>query len=177
MFPHAPANWSEWSNLATIIGTPLAIFALLFTGLQLRRTFAVERGRFMLEIERMLGTHDRIHLRLRPGGDWSGLGGRGPANPEEWGQVEDYMGLFEHCEILIRSGLLNAGMFKDLFGYRIENILANQRIVCAKLICEKEGWADFLRLVKRLQLTVPHHVCNDKQHSTQDEGRVEPSGR
>ena len=172
-----PTHLSEWSNLATIISTPLAVFALLFTGLQLKRTFAVERGRFMLEIERMLATHDRIHLRLRPGGDWSGPSGRGPANLEEWGQVEDYMGLFEHCEILIRSGLLNAGLFNDLFGYRMVNILANQKIFCAKLIREKDGWSDFWRLVRRLQLKVPPHVCDDTQDSTPDQSRGGAFGR
>jgi hypothetical protein len=147
----------EWSNLATIISAPTAVFALLFAGLQLRRTLAVERGRFTLEIERMLASHDRTHLRLRPGGDWFGTG-RGPATIEEWGPVEDYMGLFEHCEILIQSGLLNPTMFKRLFGYRIENILANPVIVRKKLVEEKGGWIDFLMLVKRLHLVVPDLV-------------------
>jgi hypothetical protein len=153
----------EWSNLATIISAPTAALALLFAGLQLRRTLAVERGRFTLEIERMLASHDRTHLRLRPGGDWFGAE-RGPATVEEWGQVEDYMGLFEHCEILIQSGLLDPTKYKRLFGYRIENILANPVIVREKLLKEKSGWVDFLMLVKRLHLVVPDLAieCRDR---------------
>jgi hypothetical protein len=66
------------------------------------------------------------------------------------------MGLFEHCEVLIQAGLLNSDMFKSLFGYRVENILANSRIVHSKLICEQDGWRDFLSLIKRLHLTAPN---------------------
>ena len=161
MFLGSSTGLSEWSNLATIIGAPTGVLALLFAGLQLRRALSVERGRFMLEIERMLATHDRVHLRLRPGGDWYKTG-IGPTTLEEFAQVEDYMGLFEHCELLIRSGVLNLKMFEKLFGYRIENILANPVIVREKLIDEKHGWLDFLRLVKRLHLTIPELICNDK---------------
>jgi hypothetical protein len=145
---------AEWSSLATIISAPIAAFALVFAGIQLRRTLAVERGRFMLEIERMLASSDATHLRLRPGGEWCDSG-RGPETIEQWGQVEDYMGLFEHCEILIQSGLVNAHIFDRMFGYRVSNILNNPVIVGEKLVKEKDGWVDFLSLVQRLRLTVP----------------------
>jgi hypothetical protein len=115
----------------------------------------------MLEIERMLATHDRVHLRLRPGGDWCGTG-IGPTTLEERAQVEDYMGLFEHCELLIRSGVINSQMFENLFKYRIENLVANPVIVREKLILEKDYWIDFIQLVKRLHLTVPGLHGNDK---------------
>jgi len=107
----------------------------------------------MLELERMFATHDRIHLLLRPDGKWCGDGG--PQTIEDWTAVEDYMGLFEHCEILIQTGLLNADMFDRLFGYRLTNILANAVITQAKLVREKQGWTDFLRLVERLHRGVP----------------------
>lgn len=147
-------NLQDCANLATTISAPTAVFALLFAGMQMRRTLAVERGRFMLELERMMATHDRTHLRLRPGGDWCDAGA-GPETSEEWAQVEDYMGLFEHCEILIRSGLLGSTMFDRMFGYRISNILNNSKIVHIKLVEEKEGWNDFLRLAQRLHRAVP----------------------
>ena len=80
---------------------------------------------------------------------------RGPQNHEEWDDVENYMGLFEHCELLMQSGLLDPAMFKTLFEYRIVNIIANPKIVRDKLVIEERSWPDFWKLVRRLDLAVP----------------------
>jgi hypothetical protein len=115
----------------------------------------------MLEVERMLAEHNKTHLRLRPGGDWCRTG-KGPETPEEWDHVDEYMGLFEHCELLIKAGVLDLQRFKSLFGYRIENILANEKIVCKKLVCRPEAdhWSDFISLTERLKLKTPHISCD-----------------
>jgi len=164
-----PKDLEHWSFLATAISAPTAVLALLFAGLQLMRTLKVERGRFELEVERMLAEHNQTALRLRPGGDWSRRPGakapevldpvtlepRGPQNYEEWDAVENYMGLFEHCELLMQSGLLDPVMFRKLFGYRIENIIANPEIVLHKLVLEERYWPDFWKLIRRFEFKVP----------------------
>ena len=141
----------ELSNLATAIGAPVAIAALFYTGWQLRRTRLIEQGRFMLELERMSEKHDPIHTRLRRSGDWHGSAG-GPKTLQEWVAVDDYMGFFEHCELLLKAGTLKTQAFKSLYGYRVENIAANPVLVRAKLIQEKEYWLEFLDLCKRLKI-------------------------
>lgn len=165
MFLGAPTTWTDWAALATMISAPATVITLLFAGFQLRRSLAVEGGRFMLEVERMLAEHNGTHRRLRPGGDWCGTG-KGPETAEEWDQVEEYMGLFEHCELLIKAGVLDLRRFKSLFGYRIENILANQTIVCQKLICEGKRWSDFVSLTKRLQLPFSDTNCQSGEQMT-----------
>ena len=45
------------------------------------------------------------------------------------------MGLFEHCEVMLKEGLLNQRIFANSYRYRIMNLLANPQIVEAKMIC------------------------------------------
>jgi hypothetical protein len=142
------------SWLATALGAPTAIGALVFAGLQLRRTFLIERGRFLLELERMSATYDKTHIRLRPGGDWSDRV-TGPASAQEWADLEDYMGFFEHCELLIKAGILEQNHFNRLFGYRLRNIVANETRVEAKLVKEGSDWTDFRSLARRINITLP----------------------
>lgn len=142
------------SQLATIIGAPLAILALAFTGIQLERTLLLERGRFLLELERMSADHAKTHLRLRPSGDLAD-GHTPPSTPAEWAELEDYMGFFEHCELLIDAGALDQSSFERLFGYRVRNILSNEAIVKIKLVREGKHWEDFRKLAERLGCQLP----------------------
>jgi len=153
-----------WANVATIVGAPVGVFALIYGVLQLRSSVRVNQGQFMLELEKMIATHDAVHLKLRPGGAWAtspvatappGNQGAAPATVEEWAQVEDYMGFFEHCELLLRDRSLTTERFQRLFGYRVANILANGVIAEAKLVREREHWSLFLDLIRRLGFKDP----------------------
>jgi len=103
----------------------------------------------------MFAQHDEVHIKLRPGGDWT-IPNNGPKTIEDWAKLEDYMGLFEHCEIMLRRGLLDGETFSLIFSYRLHNIVANRIIVDAKLRRERESWQAFLRLLERLKIDVPN---------------------
>lgn len=144
----------EWADLATILGAVAAIIVLGYTAYQVRMATAVSRGQFSLELEKMLASHDAVHLLLRPGGAWaSGRGG--PGSSEEWARLEDYMGFFEHCEVLLEKRLIDRETFDAIFAYRLDNILANPIIVNEKLRREAGGWRIFLRLVQRAGKRLP----------------------
>lgn len=147
----------ELAEIATIIGVPLAVIALIYTGIQLKRSVAISRGQFMLELEKMVALHDSVHIRLRPGGEWASSNS-GPKDAEEWAELEDYMGFFEHCELLLRAGSLRLKGFRALFEYRVYNIMANSQIVNAKLITEGKSWTLFLELLDRLNIPRPATV-------------------
>ncbi len=140
------AQAAQW---ATIVGAPSAVMALIYAGLQIRQSVLIARGQFMLELERMIALHDPVHIRLRPGGDWS-THDSGPADAAEWSELEDYMGFFEHCELLLQAGSLKLQSFKALFGYRVANIMQNNRIVRAKLQEEEEVLAPIPRATRPL---------------------------
>jgi len=65
------------------------------------------------------------------------------------------MGLFEHCEVMLREGLIDLKTFSSIYRYRVKNILANKVIVQEKLVKEKKRWTEFIRLTHRLGLRIP----------------------
>ena len=136
----------SWANIATIIGAITAIVVLIYTAIQVRQNTLVSRGQFWLELEKMFAIHDEVHVKLRPGGKWAEQG-EGPQTVGDWAKVEDYMGLFEHCQIMLEKGLLDWETFGSIFSYRLNNILANEKITRAKLIHERDSWKDFIQLL------------------------------
>jgi len=143
----------ELSQIAAIIGSIIAAVSLVYVALQLRHSVRIADGQFLLELEKMTYLHDEVHLKLRPGGEWSKYG-KGPDTTEEWAKLEDYMGFFEHCELLIRNKSLNYENFKKIFGYRVFNIVANKIIVNNKLVAEREEWEFFVSLMKRMDINI-----------------------
>ena len=150
------------AHWAAVIGAPLGIVALIYGGRQLKQSVAIARGQFMLELEKMIERHNTIHVRLRPEGDWRKIGA-GPNGETEWSEVEDYMGFFEHCELLLQDGSLKLASFKALFGYRVENVIANNNIVLEKLVNEEESWTLFLELLDRLNLPRPEPLTRKRK--------------
>lgn len=144
---------SQWANLATILAATVAVGALLYTAKQVQRNALTNRGTFWLELERMFQSHDRVHLRLRPGGEWSDKS-NGPKDAKEWAELEDYMGLFEHCEIMMNLGLIDVRTFSDIFEYRLHNIVENRTICEEKLRKEAKSWNRFISLLKRLNISI-----------------------
>jgi hypothetical protein len=145
------SNFADW---ATVLCAIIAIIALFYTAYQIRINTNTNRAKFYLELEKMSKSHDQVHLNLRPGGKWSD-GVSSPKGPEEWLLLEDYMGFFEHCENMIKMKLIDESTFKDIFGYRLKNIINNRSIVNCKLRKEAEYWKNFLDLLKRFDISLP----------------------
>lgn len=139
------------ASIATIVALVVGIAALFYTGRQIGLTRKISKGSFLLELEKMSARHEPVSSKLRPTGYWSQTNS-GPRSLEEWVALEDYMGFFEHCEVLIAQGSLDLDTFKHLFGYRIHNIIGNEVVVGRKLIDEKEHWQLFISLLRRLKL-------------------------
>ena len=144
----------DWADIATVAGILIAVLVLIYTAIQVRMSAKVSKGQFWLRLEEMFSCHDEVHIKLRPGGEWS-FPGTGPMTAEEWATVEDYMGLFEHCEIMLQKRLIDWDTFKKIFAYRLRNILANQRIVEAKLVKEKDNWQNFMNLLMKFGIAPP----------------------
>ena len=147
----------DFANIATILGAITAVVVLFYTAFQIRQNTLISQGQFWLELEKMFAGHDEVHINLRPGGKWAEAGS-GPESVEDWAKVEDYMGLFEHCEIMLSKKLIDWNTFGSIFSYRLHNILENEKIVEAKLIEERNSWEGFLRLLKKLQFQISDYV-------------------
>jgi|SRR5271157_4407334 len=116
------------ANVAQVLGAIGTVAGIFYAAAQLRHNASTSRATFLLQLEDMSHDHDTVHAKLRPGGAWTEKEA-GPATPMEWGQAEDYLGFFEHCEVLIRQGSLDPKIFWSLYGYRLEYILKNKLIV------------------------------------------------
>ena len=140
-------------NIVTIIGVIVAAGSLAFTAKNTELTRQTSRARFWLDLRDQFAKHADVHHRLRSAGNWAGDKG-GPVTPEEWAHVEAYMGLFEHCEIMLDQGLIDESTFKEIYRYRLINIVANTIIRREKLCKRASGWKRFLELTQRMGIRV-----------------------
>jgi len=51
---------------------------------------------------------------------------------------------------MLEDKLIDWETFRNVYGYRIDNIVVNQVINREKLVKRPEGWANFISLIKRL---------------------------
>lgn len=131
----SPANiFAQLESLAAVIaacisgcGLLFAAAGLFYSAQQLKAAKKIAQGDFLLHLDEMFRRHDRVHRRLRPGGDWH-LSQDGPANADEWADVDSYMGLFERIKILVDNNIIDLDTIERLYGYRIYNIVANDTI-------------------------------------------------
>lgn len=144
---------SEIKDIATIVGVSIGALSLVFTAINFRLTLQTNRARFWLDLRDRFAKHDAVHRRLRPEGDWTPKGA-GPATREEWADLEAYLGLFEHCEVMLEQRLIDEETFREIYSYRLNNIVANESIRQEKLIVRAEYWKRFLALLKRMGLKI-----------------------
>jgi len=141
---------SDWASIATIIGAVIAVGALVYTAQQVHFNTKVNRASFWLELRKMFAEHREVHLKLR-NLEWSAAA----PTDDDWAKLEAYMGLFEHCELMLKEGLIDATTFTAIYAYRLENILDDNLIVREKLIDRRLGWTQFIQLLNRMGDSVP----------------------
>lgn len=140
-------------EIATVIGVIAGVGSLAFAAVNTRATLRANRARFWLDLRGHFAKHDDVHRRLRPGGEWSK--GGGPESARDWAELEAYMGLFEHCELMLDQKLIDHETFKSIYAYRLENIVSNENVRKHKLRAEFNMWTRFLALLKRMDITIP----------------------
>jgi len=77
---------SNLADIATIVASLIGVSTLVFAAFQLRHSVKVSEGQFLLELEKLMMTHDETHLKLRPPGAWSN--GGSPSTQEEWSKLD-----------------------------------------------------------------------------------------
>jgi hypothetical protein len=143
--------------LVTTVGACIAIRQLYINA-------AFNRGTFWLELRKMFAEHKEVHNALRPGGKWQNP--NKPQTSDEWAGIDAYMGLFEHCERLMKSRLLDEETFMDIYHYRLENLATRDWIIKEKLIKEKDNWGTFIALLERANIDIKQRILNCEMHMT-----------
>ena len=142
----------DLASFIQLSGLLVAVIALCWTAYGVYLNRKIKQAEFWMQLRVDFSKYDEVHSNLRPGGKWWRR--EGPNTVEEWVKVEGYMGLFEHCEIMLKQGLLDESVFADSYKYRIANIVSNESIRQAKLIKHAQGWERFIELCKRLELPI-----------------------
>jgi len=140
----------EIKDVAAILGIVVAAGSLASAALNLMLTVRTNRAKFWLELRSAFAKHDDVHRKLRPGGEWAT--NAGPRSTEEYAQIEAYMGLFEHCEIMLSQNLIDEGTFREIYRYRLENLKSNDWVRLEKLCRRADGWQRFIALLKRMNI-------------------------
>jgi hypothetical protein len=149
-FKNAKISSDGIGVIIAVIAACIAAIGLFFNFLQMKKNAKVYQAQFWLSFREFLSKYDEIHKNLR-GGEWSS-GNTGPSTPDEWAEVEAYMGVFEHANIMLDKKLIDLGTFKEIYKYRISNILSNKRIKEAKLRDKAGDWRNFINLCRKLGL-------------------------
>ena len=140
----ANANGTEWiTAIATCVAAVVAVGTLIVAYMQLKRINSTDSSRFLLELRDAFSEEKRweVHRAIKDSSN-------GYLENHDI-EVDDYLGLFEICEIMINKGTMTVEDFKNFYFYRLEYILDNSFIL-EKLLTEKAFyWANFSRLFKR----------------------------
>lgn len=142
--------------ISGLLAVAVGIFALWYADKQVKLgrdqrgySSSLALGQFLLQLDEAFQRHQAAHLNLRPGGQWHGTANR--PTDEEMPVAISYMGLFERIKIMIDLNLLPADVVNRLYGYRVRNIWANDRIMREKLVKLSGQWQDFVQLVKCME--------------------------
>ena len=141
-------TFNEFKDIATVIGVAIGAGSLVSAAINIMVTVRTNRAKFWMELRTAFGKHDEVHKKLRPGGEW--VNNAGPKNAEDFVQIEAYMGLFEHCEIMMAQKLIDQKTFHEIYDYRLKNLMANNWVRVEKI--EKRGkyWKQFIKLLTRM---------------------------
>jgi len=128
-------------EVAQIITGLTAIVAIVLSILQNRNSMRISKTDFLLTLKDAFLQNNRyeIHVQLREG-----------KKIENWANLDDYLGLFEVCEIMIQENTLSENVFKKLYSYRLKNILGDDEVVFYKFIMESEDWTNLIKLYIRI---------------------------
>lgn len=133
-------TFKNFVDIAQIITGFAAIAALIFSYVGFRKSNKISKSTFLLDLR------DKFHEDKRYKTHYAL---RGDKKIENWIDLDDYLGLFEVCEIMIQNKSIELHDFKKLYGYRLQNILCNDKVVYFKLILEFEYWDNLYKLLER----------------------------
>ncbi|PKA10399.1 hypothetical protein CH372_19615 [Leptospira meyeri] len=145
-------------NLAQLITGIIGICAFIFSFHQLKVSRITKKFEFILSLREIFNEQKKfkIHEALRNG-----------HSIPDWASLDEYLGVFEICEVMIHNKILDTQIFSDLYKYRLQNILSNEEIILNKLILEVESWDNLYKLFKRIFPEINKSLDNIKLNSNE----------
>lgn len=122
-----------------------------------RKSQKVDEAQALRDVRMMFNSSENIeiHNKLINGGEWH--------NPtcleKEWNdeatraKIFNYIGTLEYVYLLIEKKVISLDSANKQFGYRVNEIEHNTRLM-ANLLREKDCWQDFFTLMNKLKTTI-----------------------
>lgn len=138
--------FSDMLPFATLITAIAALGALGFYNLQLFQTKRINRANFWLQLKQLFFEPSRfdIHIRIME----NGLGDK--ISEKDSAIIDDYLGIFEICLLMINENVIDLGTFKTIYKYRLDYILRNELVVKEKLISEGKYYKKLFDLYSKV---------------------------
>lgn len=148
------------SAAVAVVGLPLILLQLRVARQQEVDAIRLSGSQVLLAVDSILTSYKEINALLRPGGAWCASEER--PTDAEMPLVEPYLGAFERLWIAYSIGQIDINTIEHLYGYRIQNIWANPRLVKEKLQhpIRRQKWWMFLALTCALEevMRIPEHT-------------------
>jgi hypothetical protein len=126
------------ADVATVLAVAVAAAGLFYTGRQMDLARKAAGTELLFQIDALLREHDETFQKLQDG----------TLRGDEW-EVQRVMGYMERLNVLIATGLVAPEVIEDLHGWRLENLMSNNR-VRARVAQFPAGWRQLTELDQRL---------------------------
>ena len=155
------ANNSKTVEYATLLFSMVAAaFAIVSFGKELDEGNKTTNAQFLIELRNMFALPERmeIHRMIQMNNELE-VKRYTPKQDEQNQEIDqsgreekldDYLGLFEFCKVLIDKGSLSEADFLTFYRYRLENILKSDALM-EKFEIEKKYWRTLFELILNLQ--------------------------
>ncbi len=140
-----------WGDIFAGLQALFILVGFIFAIVQLRNQSRDSRTNVMFQLMQMFRDYDDIQVAFRPGGKWND---KCPETAEDWARIDNYLGLYEHCEVLIQLNRIEPEFFERAYRVPLENALLHSDVQ-HKLQGEYECWHDLWALCKRYNIGIP----------------------
>ncbi len=151
----------DLSTIAICVQAVVLFCGFFLTLKQLKSQSKESQARFWLDLNSEFRNYDSAYTALRPRGIWST---KGPDSNDDWANIDQYLGLFEHCEMLISKKLISKDFFERSYKVPLQNAIQN-RYIWLKLEEEKEYWEDLGKLCSRLSIHNPITPIKERRNN------------
>jgi len=140
----------DWTAVSSWMQAIILLGGFIFTICQIKSARNDARAQFWLEIKTHFYRFDDVTTALRPGGEWES---EVPDEPEAWSRVDEYLSMFEYCEMLLERKVIDFEFFKISYSVQLGNAM-NHPSIRFKVNRERKYWTTLLALCKSCKIVV-----------------------
>lgn len=150
------------NSIISLLSYLTAAISLAITAYSARISSKANNATYWLELRKMFSDYNEIHKNLQINEEWrrSDI----TVSKEDVIAIVGYMGLFEHCYDMIKNGLIDRKIFRDIYSYRLHVLMDSPKIVNSTLVNSGRYWENFRLLAGEFGHSVPERHDINVQH-------------